>query len=240
MATIGFDTALASTAACLLRADGQAFATPAPSAQRLLGPATHSQDLLPELERLLGEGGVGWDDVRLIAVGVGPGTFTGLRIGIATARALAQALAVQVAPVSSLEALAAGAGERGDLEQGDLVLALIDARRGQVFSALYRHERRPQQVWQPQVLDPAALLARVDGLDAAPLAAGDWALRSRQELERVGARVPESDSGLHAVDAVQVCKLARDVEPVAAEEVYPVYLRLPDAEVNMRLTPEKG
>ncbi len=240
MTTIGFDTSLASTTACMLRADGQAFATPPPSAERLLGPAAHSQELLPELERVMSEGGVGWGDVSTIAVGVGPGTFTGLRIGVATARALAQALALPVAPVSSLEALAAGAGERGGLERGDPVLALIDARRGQVFAALYRHGRRPEQVWQPQVLEPASLLARVDALGATPLAAGDWALRSRQELERVGAHVPEPDSGLHAVDAVQVCKLARDVEPVAAKEVYPVYLRLPDAEVNMRLTPQKG
>ena len=93
----------------MLRDDGSRLLDPAAAgSERLLGPALHSQELLPELERLLGESGTGWSDVESIAVGVGPGTFTGLRIGVATARALGQALGVRLQPVSSLEALAVG------------------------------------------------------------------------------------------------------------------------------------
>ena len=77
MTLIGFDTALATTSACLLRDDGEAFSTPPPTVDRLLGPARHSQELLPELERLLEESGTGWSDVESIAVGSGPGDVHG-------------------------------------------------------------------------------------------------------------------------------------------------------------------
>ena len=95
----------------MLRDDGESFHTPAPAEDRLLGPARHSQELLPEVERLLEESHTTWDDVESIAVGTGPGTFTGLRIGVATACALGQALRVDLRPVSSLEVIAAAAAE---------------------------------------------------------------------------------------------------------------------------------
>jgi tRNA threonylcarbamoyladenosine biosynthesis protein TsaB len=235
----GFDTSLATTAACVLRDDGVAFRTAPPSAERLLEPARHSQELLPELERLLVEAGVGWDLLDSLAVGVGPGTFTGLRIGIATARALAQALRIPVHPVSSLEALAAGMAAGSPLASGSLVLPLIDARRGQVFAALYGvgdagGEGGPTLLthWEPVVLDPGVLLERIRELPEAPVCAGDWTLKSAAELKSAGAGVLSSDSGLHAVDALYVCRRGMGIEPVAPETLQPVYLRLPDAEVQ--------
>jgi tRNA threonylcarbamoyladenosine biosynthesis protein TsaB len=240
---VGFDTALATVSACVLRADGSAFRSEPPSPGRLLEPARHSQELLPELERLLGEAGTGWQEVDSIAVGVGPGTFTGLRIGVASARALAQALDVGVRGVSSLEALATGAATGAGLERGRLVLALIDARRGQVFASLYRVAAEGaalETVWEPFVSDPEPLLERVTDLRGAPVCAGDWTLESASELERAGAIVLAPNSGLHAVDALHVCRLGLAVEPVPANEVHPVYLRLPDAEVNKRLAGNAG
>jgi tRNA threonylcarbamoyladenosine biosynthesis protein TsaB len=234
---VGFDTAMATATACVLRADGESFSTPPPSPERLLGPARHSQELLPELERLLAEAGISWQDADSIAVGVGPGTFTGLRIGVATARALAQALDVGVRGVSSLAALATGVAAGAGLEQGRLVLPLIDARRRQVFASLHRvaGDAQLETVWEPFVVDPDRLLERVAGLDDATVCAGDWALESGEKLERAGAQVLSSESGLHAVDALHVCRLALEVEPVPVNEIHPVYLRLPDAEVNKRL-----
>jgi tRNA threonylcarbamoyladenosine biosynthesis protein TsaB len=242
--SIAFDTSLAVSTACVLRDDGVAFATLPPPAQRLFEPAMHSQELLPELERLVGESGTGWDDVESIAVGVGPGTFTGLRIGVSTARALGQALGVGLKPVSSLEALALGVAQETAWPDSPL-LSTIDARRGQVFAALYRSDGevspaggepgRLEPVWAPAVWDPEALLRRIDSLDRAPVCVGDWALESRSVLEGAGADVPLPDSGLHAVNAFHVSRLGSGLEAVSASDVHPVYLRLPDAEINKRL-----
>jgi tRNA threonylcarbamoyladenosine biosynthesis protein TsaB len=235
---IGFDTSLATTSACVLRDDGKAFCTPPPEVDRLLGPAHHSQELLPELERLLGESDTTWSDVDSVAIGIGPGTFTGLRIGVATARALGQTLQVDLRPVSSLEALAAGVTKEPDGNQRP-VLTLIDARRGQVFVALYGQARprsaRPETHWAPAVTDPDVILARVNELDQSPVCVGDWAIKSRSDLEGIGARVLPSESGLHAVSALQLCRLAMSVEAVSPASVYPLYLRLPDAEINRQL-----
>jgi tRNA threonylcarbamoyladenosine biosynthesis protein TsaB len=250
MSEIGFDTSLATTSACVLRSDGQAFCTQSPDPTRLFEPAAHSQELLPELERLLGESRTSWEEIESIAVGIGPGTFTGLRIGVATARALGQALGVGLRPVSSLEALAAGvAGETGALPDR-LLLSLVDARRGQVFAALYRRvaAREPTSeevrrdvppaldpIWEPVVVQPDELLERVGELDPSPVCVGDWAIKSRKQLEDAGARVLPPESGLHAVNALYLCRLAMSVEPIAPGDVYPVYLRLPDAEISRRL-----
>jgi tRNA threonylcarbamoyladenosine biosynthesis protein TsaB len=233
---IGFDTSLATTTACVLRTDGEAFATPSPGEERLLGPARHSQELLPELERLLAESATGWDDVESIAVGIGPGTFTGLRIGVATARALGQALSVRLRPVSSLQVLAAAAA-RTDSEEGPL-LSLIDARRGQVFVGLYERGSSegiaPELLRRPEVMDPHSLVSKVRELDPSPVCVGDWAIKSRCKLEGAGGHVPPSESGLHGVSALHLCRLATNVEAVEPTDVYPVYLRLPDAEINRR------
>jgi tRNA threonylcarbamoyladenosine biosynthesis protein TsaB len=229
---IGFDTSLATTSACVLRDDGEAFSTPSPPVDRLLGPAQHSQELLPELERLLEASGTTWEDVDSVAIGIGPGTFTGLRIGVATARALGQALQVYLKPVSSLEALAAGVTADPGCEPQP-VLSLIDARRGQVFAALYE-QPAAEGGWAPAVMDPALLLARVGALGGSPICVGDWAIKSRSDLEGVGAHVPPSDSGLHAVSGLHLCTLATSVEAVSPEDVYPLYLRAPDAEISRR------
>jgi tRNA threonylcarbamoyladenosine biosynthesis protein TsaB len=230
MTTVGFDTSLPVSAACVVLPDGRSFATPPPSPERLLGRPDHSAELLPALAELLAQAGVGWPQVRRLAVGVGPGTFTGLRIGVSTARALALALDIGVSPVSSLAALAAGLAEAATDERHPL-LPLIDARRRQVFAALYR-QGRPEPEWGPLALGREELLRQLDQLDSAPLAAGDWALESRSDLEAAGVIVPPADSGLHAVNALHVCRLAEAIEPVAADEVTPIYVRLPDAEIN--------
>ena len=221
MNVLGFDTSTAATAVCLLRRDGRAFeAVPAPS--DLGAPPAHARELLPAIARVLDEGATDWSDLDAIAVGEGPGTFTGLRIGIATARGLAQARGLPVHPVSSLAALAAGI-------EAELRLPLIDAKRGEVFAALYENG---QARWEPFVASPEALVERLRSLPeriSAPLAAGDGSVRFRGVLETVGVEVAPDGSALHVVRALHVCRLAAGAPPRPSEAVVPVYLRTPDA-----------
>jgi tRNA threonylcarbamoyladenosine biosynthesis protein TsaB len=238
MTALGFDTSMAVTAACVVRQDKEAVTTDPPDPERLAGPADHSAELLPTIAGLLERAGVGWADIRWIAVGVGPGTFTGLRIGVATARGLGQALGVPLRPVSSLGAIAAGLAGQGPAARP--LVPLIDARRGQVFAALYRGGGQLELDWGPCALAPDELLERLAREPETPLAAGDWALESRADLESAGIEVPPSASGLHAVNALHVCRLAEAVEPVGPEQVKPIYVRLPDAEINRRSARDQG
>jgi tRNA threonylcarbamoyladenosine biosynthesis protein TsaB len=221
-ALLGFDTSTNATAVCVLRGDGQAFEH-VPEPARLLDRPGHAAELMPAVARAMDDAGVAWDDLDGIAVGVGPGTFTGLRIGIATARALAHARGLPVHPVSSLAALA-------DQLDGDRArLPLIDARRGELFAALYDADG---ERWAPFVAAPDALAERVakafPGADR-PLAAGDGSIKSRAVLEAAGVEVPGDDSLLHVVRALSVCRLAQGAQATAPEAVVPLYLRDPDA-----------
>ncbi|HSD76597.1 MAG TPA: tRNA (adenosine(37)-N6)-threonylcarbamoyltransferase complex dimerization subunit type 1 TsaB, partial [Solirubrobacteraceae bacterium] len=127
---LGFDTATAHTVVAVL-AEGRGPV----ELRHVPGPGErpgHATRLLPLARRALAAAGLRFGDVDRLAVGVGPGTFTGLRIGVATGRALAQAGGAAVVPVSTLRALAAAAGHDGP------VLAALDARRGEAFAAAWR------------------------------------------------------------------------------------------------------
>jgi tRNA threonylcarbamoyladenosine biosynthesis protein TsaB len=196
----------------------------------------HVTRLLPMIGDLLEQAGSGWEAVELIAVGVGPGTFTGLRIGIATARALAWAREIPLVGISSLQALATGATTAGEgRDGGRAVLALIDARRGEAFAAAWRGSDRELD---PCALRPEALaleVERLTGADgAAPLAIGDGALRFRGQLEVAGAVVPPQDSTLHRISAINHSRLATGLPATLPTEVEPAYLRAPDAEIADR------
>jgi tRNA threonylcarbamoyladenosine biosynthesis protein TsaB len=212
---LGFDTSTAATSVCVLRDDGEAFER-IPSDEQLLGPPGHARELMPGVAETMAEAGLGYRDLHAIAVGVGPGTFTGLRIGVATARALAHAHDIPVHPISSLAALAEGI---------DAVarLPLIDAKRGELFAALY-HEG---EIWPPFAATPADLIDRVRNESFTAIAAGDGSLRFRQELEAGGIAI--GPAGQHAVRGLHVCRLAASVPAVPPEAVLPNYLRDPDA-----------
>lgn len=218
MSVLGIDTSTAATAACLLRADGRAFeVVPEPAA--LLRAPAHARELMPAVARVVEESGVGFHGLDAVAVGRGPGGFTGLRIGVATARALATARGLPVHPVCSLAALAAGADV-------PLVLAVIDARRGEVFAALRDGGR---ERWPAFCATPGALVERLRSEACSPLAVGDGSIRLREPLEAVGVEVPPDGSTLHVVRALSVCRLAASTPAISAEAVVPHYLRLPDA-----------
>jgi tRNA threonylcarbamoyladenosine biosynthesis protein TsaB len=222
---LGIDTATAASAACVLRADGAAFEVE-PSPERLAERPGHASELMPAVARCIDDADLDWHDLDAIAVGVGPGMFTGLRIGVATARALASAADVELRPVSSLAALADLPPTIDPGPSAPPTLAVIDARRGEVFAALYDGAA---EIWEPFVAAPEAVAARISEASTAPLAVGDGAVRFRDVLEAAGARVPEADSRSHVVRGLSICRLAASVAPVAVEAVLPDYLRLPDA-----------
>jgi tRNA threonylcarbamoyladenosine biosynthesis protein TsaB len=220
---LGIDTSTPASTACVLRADGEGFEVVPEPARLAAGPA-HARELMPAIAEVMERAGVGYGDLEAIAVGVGPGTFTGLRIGIATARALAGASGLLLRPVSSLAALAQGI-------EADLRLPLIDARRGELFGALYDGDDR---VWEPFVAAPEALTERVRaaglGGGSRLRAAGDGSLRFRGVLETAGISVDAAESRSHVVRALHVCRLARATAGEPPQQVLPDYLRAPDAQ----------
>jgi tRNA threonylcarbamoyladenosine biosynthesis protein TsaB len=215
---LGIDTSTSAASACVLRADGEWFEV-APPPERLGRPPAHATELMPAVAEVMSRAGVGWADLDAIAVGVGPGMFTGLRIGLATARGLAGASGLPLRPVSSLAALAAGI-------EGQLRLPLIDARRGEVFGALYDGEGR---LWPPFALAPAELATRLRDEGFTPLAAGDGSVRFRDVLEAAGVQVEPDDSEAHVVRALHICHLGAGAPDQPPEAVLPDYLRDPDA-----------
>ena len=235
-AIVGIDTATPATSVAVVMQGGREVERrddPGPKER-----PRHAETLQPLLEQALEQAGVGWEDVGRICVGTGPGGFTGLRLGIATARALAQGHDLPIVGVSSLEALARGieltSGQELDLPgHPDLhgpVLALIDARRGEVFAASYRHHRCTME---PTAIAPGELAqrlaARREWGRSPMLGVGDGAVRFRTELERAGVAVPFDGSSAHRVSALMICRLGGAREPVDRDALLPDYRREPDA-----------
>lgn len=218
MNVLGFDTATAASAACVLREDGEAFEVE-PPASRLGERPAHAAELMPAVARCVDRAGLSWDELDAIAVGVGPGMFTGLRIGVATAHGLAAGTGIELRPVSSLAALAAPVA-------GGATLAVVDARRDEVFAALYDGG---DEIWEPFVAGPGALAERLRERGSGALAVGDGAVRFREVLEAAGAEVPDDGSSDHVVRGLSICRLAATAAPAPVEAVLPDYLRLPDA-----------
>jgi tRNA threonylcarbamoyladenosine biosynthesis protein TsaB len=222
-AVVGFDTATDDTAVCSAFGGEVLYESLLGLSEK--GGPQHTTALLTEVERAAEAAG-GWDEVGSIGVGVGPGSFTGLRVGVATARALGFSRGLAVAGVCTLDALQRGIGETS---RDSRRLAVIDARRGEVFAALYSGEGEP--VWEPFVCSPVELAERVSRLPAPPLAAGSGAVRFRHELESRGIEVPDGADPMHRVAARHVCALASPAEAAGGHGyAAPIYLRPPDAE----------
>jgi tRNA threonylcarbamoyladenosine biosynthesis protein TsaB len=239
---LGFDTSTSASAVALRLADGRTTqARDDPAAGTHPGHATR---LLEMARELLAAAEVGWRELDRIAVGVGPGTFTGLRVGVATARGLAQSLSAELVGVSSLQALAAGAFACGPAAaEGSApgtVLAVIDARRGEVFAAAYESSGdRPRELTAPRALVPerlAEVVAEAEDVAGAPrswLAVGDGAVRFRPQLESAGIAVPQDSSPLQQVSAAVVCELAVNAPATSLHTLAPDYRRRPDAELAL-------
>ena len=196
MLTLAFDTATNVATSALLENE------------ETIGERTGlARALLEDVNELFLAAGAQPTDLGRIVAGTGPGSFTSLRMGLAAARALAFALDVQVAGVSTLEALASGAPG---------ALPVIDARRAEVFTLI----DGAAVAIGPDVLSNSLLQSRT--------CVGDGAVRYRDVLEAAGADVPPDESELHIPRATLHAHLARDFGP--AELVEPIYVRAPDAD----------
>ncbi|MCO5315028.1 MAG: tRNA (adenosine(37)-N6)-threonylcarbamoyltransferase complex dimerization subunit type 1 TsaB [Solirubrobacterales bacterium] len=229
MRVLGIDTATDDTVVGVINGDRSEF-------ERRVGPdgsgrPRHSETLL----RSVADGVVaagGWGGVERLAVGVGPGTFTGIRIGIATARGLVLATDVPVVAVPTLAALARGAARQAS-EEGP-VMAVLDARRGEVFAAL--HDPDGRELEPPLVCSPERLIRCLEAISTrlprAPLIAGPGSVRFRERLEQAGFQVPAPDSPIHRLSGRSLCELGSRLSPSEDNKsLEPIYLRAPDAQV---------
>jgi tRNA threonylcarbamoyladenosine biosynthesis protein TsaB len=193
MLILAFDTAT-DVATSALVSDGE-----------VLGERTSTAvTLLEDLDALVRQAGAHTREVEALAVGIGPGSFTGIRIGLAVARGLELALGMPAAGVSTLAALAAGAPGS---------VPVIDARRGEVFVL----EEEPG-VFQPSEFHPVS----------GTLCVGSGAVRYRSVLEAAGAEIPPDGDERHLPRARFHAALAKDFGP--ADVLVPLYLRVPDAD----------
>jgi tRNA threonylcarbamoyladenosine biosynthesis protein TsaB len=192
--TLAFDTATAVATSALVDDD------------EVLGErVSRAQTLLEDVDALLRQAGAHPSDLDRLAVGLGPGSFTGVRIGLATARGLALSLDLPGSGVSTLAALAAGAPG---------ALPVVDAKRREVFALVDG---------EPRVVTPHEL-----PLESATVCVGDGAKRYRSLLEERGALVPPEDDERHLPRARFHAALAGEAGPV--DELEPLYLRVPDAD----------
>jgi tRNA threonylcarbamoyladenosine biosynthesis protein TsaB len=255
MTLLAIESATDMVGAALLRDDGG-------SAERVhVGGRAHAELLAPAIEEVCAVSGYTVADIDQIAVDVGPGLFTGLRVGVATAKALAQALGVPLLGVGSLDVLAAAVRDAGEEESGvsraGPVASVVDARRGEVFAAAFRFDRTGHEAGGPgsgglpidpevvrddraEPLAPDALVAWLVGLaaEAGPiLVVGDGAVRYRQLLSvHAGLDLRLADE-LSAPPPLALARLARrrldrGVTPTAPAQLVPDYRRPADARIN--------
>jgi tRNA threonylcarbamoyladenosine biosynthesis protein TsaB len=204
---------------------------------RLLGEITlniaitHSERLMSAVDRLLADCGLAPADLDGLAVSVGPGSFTGLRVGIATVKALAMALELPVAAVPTLDALASR------LPFADApVCPILDARKGEVYLSLYRwRDGGMAREWDYLALPPELAAAR---LDAPVILLGDGIEACRPWLDRLGADARVTPAAQRMPSAAAVAGLGRAAlsagAGVSADSLAPLYLRSSEAELKAR------
>ena len=181
-----------------------------------------SETLLPAVHAALELAGEELGSVERVLAGVGPGTFTGIRIAAATARALSAGAGIPLSKNSTLDALAAPA-----LSCFEDVLAMLDAKRGQIFARRYSKVGPTTGIY---CLRPEEL-----SVEGGPFVVGDGAVRYREDLSGLG-RIPPDGSRLHRVTAAGHV-MSADLTLVSPDELVPIYVREPDAEVRRDLNP---
>ena len=233
---LALETATAACSVALAAADGRMLAEIIVRS----GPA-HTQRLLADIHHVLEMGGATAADVQTVVVGLGPGTFTGLRIGVATARALAQAVGARLVGVPTLAGLALALAEGDAAAKATTLVALIDGKRTEVFAACYRRaagyavhcaadERAPvlELIRGPVVVPEAQLQAFLSPWPTA-IVGGDGAHLYAAELPASAhlARWVTAPSAGMILRAWQSC-VPGIVQ--GADDVLPIYGRAPDAE----------
>lgn len=188
---------------------------------------THSRTLLPMAEDLFKNMGRALSEIDVIAVAHGPGSFTGLRIGMAEAKGLAWALEKPVTGVSTLEAMAFG----GPDMEGTMLCCAMDARRGQVYNALFEiKDGKPRRLTEDRAIAIGELEEELASYGKPWVLLGDGAELCYKTLDREKVKVHLAPEPLRIQSARGVGLAAMEHEPRPGEELLPVYLRLSQAE----------
>ena len=225
MLILGIETATDRVGAALVDHGGVLAET------HLRGGRRHAETLGPAIEFLMSQSGHTPRDLAAVAVDVGPGLFTGLRVGLAHGKAMAHALGIPMVGVPSLDLVAFPlryAGRR--------VVSVIDARRGEVYWAIYRAvPGGVQRIGEYQISSPADLASELTAEPEHTLGVGDGAHRYADMLHGIGG-FELADPALSHPSASSLVQLAHPramrEEFVNQSEVEPIYLRRPDAEIN--------
>ena len=187
---------------------------------------THSRTLLPMAEDMLKNAELSLDKVDLFAVAHGPGSFTGIRIGVSTVKGLAWAADKPCVGVSTLEAMA-----WHGLAAGGLVCPVMDARRSQVYNALFKVENgRPVRLCEDRPIALSQLAEELRDLNAPAFLIGDGAELAEKYLREQGLACTVAPENLRWQSAWGVAMAAMDKTPGNADALLPVYLRLSQAE----------
>lgn len=246
MIILGIDTATPQIGCALGGPDGPLASFHAARGRR------HAETLTPAVAFVCEQAGVAFDEICAIAVDVGPGLFTGLRVGVATAKALAQGLGLGVLAVSSLDILAAGAMAAAGPDEARSVVVVVDARRGEVFTSRYRFDPAatgpgdvldpaPARQSPPRLVTPDALIRSLVELDPGPgrrgLIVGDGAVRYRHLLADAQAGDLDLVETVSSPSPLTLARLARFRLEAGAElarpaDVVPDYRREADARIN--------
>lgn len=225
MLILGIDTATMQASCAVGGHEGVLAAAQSAKGRR------HAEHLTPAIEFICGQAQIELAELSVIAVDVGPGLFTGLRVGIATAKALAHALKVPMIGVSSLDLLAFPVRF-----SPRLIVAAVDARRGELYWATYRQvPGGVQRLRGPEVGTPDEVASELLAIGEDLLLVGDGAVRYAERFEQL-PKVEIGDLGFAHPAATSLVQLAHaqalreEFQPAASIE--PVYLRKPDAEIN--------
>ena len=220
MLILAFESSAKPASAALVK-DGQLL-----SQYMQCSALTHSRTLLPMAEDMLKNAELRLSDVDLIAVAHGPGSFTGIRIGVATVKGLAWAAEKPCVGVSTLEAMA-----WHGLAVGGYICPVMDARRSQVYNALFKIENgRPVRMTEDRPIALDELSKEVTALNAPVFLVGDGAALCYEHFTAHGVPCVMAPDNLRWQDAWGVAMAAADKTPGNADVLLPVYLRLSQAE----------
>lgn len=219
MLILGTDTSSGAAAAALME-DGKVICE-----YTLNINNTHSEKFLPLIERMLSDTSVSYDDIDIFACGLGPGSFTGIRIGVATIKGLCGALAKKAVGISSLKALAYNAKDCGEI-----IVPVIYARCDEVFCAVYESDMN--EIMAPTVMKISELTDALKDRDA--LFLGDGALRFADEIKASDRKFRVANENMSIMRGGSICALAAEMANGGKFSDYtqlaPVYLRQSQAE----------
>lgn len=226
MLILGIDTSTQRSSVCLGGENGVV------ASATLARPSSHAEFVAPAIDFCLREAGLEVGAINGVAVCVGPGLFTGMRVGIATAQALAHARRLPVVGLASLDLLAFPVRH-----VRRLLCSVLDAKRGELFWAFYRSAPAGvQRLTDFRVGPPARLAAEVEATTEGVLAVGDGAVAHRSLLESAGAEVGTHSTAHPSAESLVELALPRFVreDTQRAEDLTPIYIRKADAKIGWK------